>query len=98
MKKEKYLPQIGEIMVSHHNMVSPQMVSPQNGDTRSGPPLPLRLHITLFSVQFNGFEVIRSQSLKVSKSYQDNRVTLSKKLLRVPKSFSIYSEITWSNL
>ena len=28
-------------MVSHHNMVLPQMVSPQNGVTRGGPPTPL---------------------------------------------------------
>ena len=27
-------------MVLHHNMVSPQMVPPQNGDTRGGPTLP----------------------------------------------------------
>ena len=33
MKKQRYSPQIGEVMVSHHNMVSPQ-----NGDTRGGPP------------------------------------------------------------
>ena len=29
----RYLPQIGGVMVSHHNMMSPQ-----NGDTRGGPP------------------------------------------------------------
>ena len=28
-------------MVSHHNIVSPQMVSLPNGDTRGGPPLPV---------------------------------------------------------
>ena len=33
MKKVRYSPQIGEVMVSHHNMVSPQ-----NGDTQGGPP------------------------------------------------------------
>ena len=27
-------------MVSHHKMVSPQMVSPQDGSTRGGPPPP----------------------------------------------------------
>ena len=32
MKKVRYLPQIGGVMVSHRNMVSPQ-----NGDTRGGP-------------------------------------------------------------
>ena len=36
--KKRYSPQIGGVMVSHHNMVSLQMVSPQNGDTRGGPP------------------------------------------------------------
>ena len=39
MKTERYSPQIGGVMVSHHNMVSTQ-----NGDTQSGPaprsPLP----------------------------------------------------------
>ena len=29
-------------------------------------------HIPLFLVYFNSFEVIRSQSLNVSKSYQNN--------------------------
>ena len=27
-------------MVSHHNMVLPQMMSPQNGDTQDDPPPP----------------------------------------------------------
>ena len=31
-KKKRYSPQIGGVMVSHHNMVSPQ-----NGDTRGAP-------------------------------------------------------------
>ena len=36
----------------------------------------LLLHsITLFLVHFSSFEVIRSQCLKVSKSYQNNEVT-----------------------
>ena len=58
----------------------------------------LLLHITLFLVHFNSFEVIRSQSLKVSKSYQNNQVTSIKKLLRVPNSFSLYYEITQGKL
>ena len=36
--KKRFSPQISGVMVSHHKMVSPQMVSPQNGDTRGGPP------------------------------------------------------------
>ena len=39
----------------------------------------LQLHIVLFLVHFNSWEVIRSQSLKVSKSYQNNQVTSIKK-------------------
>ena len=35
VKKENYSPQIGDVMVSHHNMVSPQ-----NGDTHQGDPHP----------------------------------------------------------
>ena len=58
----------------------------------------LLLHITLFLVHFNSFKVILSQSLKVSKSYQSNGVTSIKKLLRIPNSFSLYSEIKWSDL
>ena len=42
---------------------------------------------TLFLVYFNNHEIIRSQSLKVSKSYQNNQVTSIKKLLGVPDSF-----------
>ena len=38
------------------------------------------VHNTLFFVHFNSYEVIRFQSLKVSKSYQNNQVTLIKKL------------------
>ena len=34
----------------------------------------LHLHITLLLVYFNSYEVIRSKSLKVSKSYQNNEV------------------------
>ena len=37
-EKARSSPQINEVMVLHHNMVSPQMVSPQNGATRGGPP------------------------------------------------------------
>ena len=40
----------------------------------------LVLHITLFLVHFNSFEVIRSQSLKVSKNYQNKQVTSIKRL------------------
>ena len=58
----------------------------------------LRLHVTLFLVHFNSYEVIRSQSSKVSKSYQNNQVTSIKKLLGVPNSFSLFSEITRSDL
>ena len=53
----------------------------------------LLFHFTLFLVHFNCYEVIRSQSLKVSKSYQSNEVTSIKKLLGVPNSFSLYCEI-----
>ena len=52
------------------------------------------LLIALFLVHFNSFEVIRSQRLKISKSYQNNEVTPIKKLLGVPNRFSLYSEIT----
>ena len=50
------------------------------------PPL---LYITLLLVHFNSFEVTRSQSLKVSKSYQNNQITSIKKLLEVSNSFSL---------
>ena len=40
MKKTRSSPQIRGVIVSHHNMVSLQMVSPQTGVTRGGPPLP----------------------------------------------------------
>ena len=40
----------------------------------------LLLLIALFLIHFNSLEVIRSQSLKVSKSYQNNQVTSIKKL------------------
>ena len=55
---------------------------------------PLLLLITLFLVHFNSFEVLRSFSLKVSKTYKNNQVTSIKKLLGVPNSFSLYSELT----
>ena len=54
----------------------------------------LLLHITLFLVHFNSYWVIRSQSLKVPKSYQNNEVMSTKKLLGVHDSFSRYYEIT----
>ena len=54
----------------------------------------LRLHITLFLVHFNRFEVICAQSLKVSKTYQNNEVTPIKKLFEVSTRFSLYYEIT----
>ena len=53
-----------------------------------------RLLITLSLVHFNSFEVNRSQSLKVSKSYRNNQVTSIRKLLGVSNSFSLYYEIT----
>ena len=43
----------------------------------------LLLLIGLFLVHFNGLEVIRFQSLKVSKTYQNNQVTSIKKLWEV---------------
>ena len=52
----------------------------------------LLLHITLFLVHFHSCEVIRSQSLKVSKTYQNNKVTSIQKLLGVSNSFSLYYE------
>ena len=52
------------------------------------------LQITLFLVHFSNYEVICSQSLKVSKSYQSNVITSIKKQLRGPNSFSLYYEIT----
>ena len=55
----------------------------------------LRLHITLYLVYFNSFEVIRSKSLRVSKTYQYNHVTSIKKLLGVPNSFSLCYEIVY---
>ena len=54
----------------------------------------LLLHITLILVLFNILEFIRSQSLKVLKSYQNNQVTSIKKLWQVPNSFSLYYKIT----
>ena len=57
----------------------------------------LLLHITLVLVHFNSFEVIRSQNLKVSKTYQNNQATLIKKLLGGPNSSSLYYEITESD-
>ena len=55
----------------------------------------LLLHIMLFLVHFNSYEIIRSQSLKVSNSYQNSEVKSIKKLLvvRVPSSFLLYYEI-----
>ena len=58
----------------------------------------LLLHIRLFSVHVNSFEVIRSQNLKVSKSYQNNQATSIKKLFGVSNGFSLYYEITQSDL
>ena len=37
-EKTRSSPQISGVIVSHHNIVSPQMMSPQNGVTRDGPP------------------------------------------------------------
>ena len=47
----------------------------------------LFLLIMIILVYFDSFEVIRSQILEVSKSYQDKKVTSIKKLLKVPNSF-----------
>ena len=44
-------------------------------------------HIALFLVHFNSLEVIRSQCLKVSESYQNNQVTSIKKLIGVQAVF-----------
>ena len=40
-EKTGFSPQIRRVIVLHHNMISTQMVSPQNGVTRGGPPLPI---------------------------------------------------------
>ena len=58
----------------------------------------LFLYITLFLVNFNIYEVFRSQSLKVLKRYQNNQESSIKKLLGFPNSFSLYFEITLSDL
>ena len=39
-EKARFSPQTSGVIVLHHNMVSPQMVSPQNGVTWGGPPSP----------------------------------------------------------
>ena len=58
----------------------------------------LLMHIMVFLVHYNSYEVIRAQSLKVSKRYQNIEVTSINKVLGVPikllSSFSLYSEIT----
>ena len=54
----------------------------------------LLLHITLFSVHFNSFEVIHFQSLNVWNSYRNNQLTSIKKLIRVPYNFSLYYKVT----
>ena len=51
----------------------------------------------LFLVNFNSFEVIRSQSLKVSKSYQNYEVTSIKKLVVLPNNFLLHYEIAASH-
>ena len=56
------------------------------------------LHITLFLVHFNSVEVNRSQSLKVSKSYQNYEVTSIKKLLGVSNTFSLCCEMIQSDV
>ena len=57
----------------------------------------LLLQIVIFLVNVNGFEVIRSQSLKVLKSYQNCLVMSTKKLLVVPNNFLLYHEIAASH-
>ena len=54
----------------------------------------LLLQVTLFLICCNSYEVIRSLSLKIAKSYQNNQVRSSKRLLEVSNSFLLYSEIT----
>ena len=54
----------------------------------------LLLQVTLFLICCNSYEVIRSMSLKIAKSYQNNQVRSNKKLLEVSNSFLLYSEIT----
>ena len=44
-------------------------------------------HIALFLVHFNSLEVIRSQSLKVLKGFQNNQVTSIKRLIGVQTVF-----------
>ena len=53
-EKARFSPQISGVIVLHRNMVSPQMVSPQNGVTRGGPPPPppLATPLTLFKLIF----------------------------------------------
>ena len=56
MKKQRYLPQIGGVMVSRHNMVSPQ-----NDDTRGGPPplaTPL-LQVPMTLVSYSSIRITR---------------------------------------
>ena len=52
------------------------------------------LQVTLFLICCNSYEVIRSMSLKIAKSYQNNQVRSNKKLLEVSNSFLLYSEMT----
>ena len=40
-EKARSSSQISGVMVLHHNVVSPQMMSPQNRVTQDGPPSPL---------------------------------------------------------
>ena len=54
-----------------------------------GTPILIPPNFVKFLVYFNSFEVSRSHSLKVSKSYDNNQVTSIKKLLGVPHSFSL---------
>ena len=53
----------------------------------------LLLQIAIFLLNLNSSEVICSQSLKVSKSYQNCEVTSTKKLLIVFNNFSLYYKI-----
>ena len=51
----------------------------------------------LFLDNFNRFEVICSQSLKVSESYQNYEVTSIKELFVLPNSFSFYYKTAQSH-
>ena len=59
-------PQISGVMVLYHNMVSPQIVSPQNGVTRSGPP-PVATPLVAVGTESNGLNRIFANKGNVGK-------------------------------